>query len=60
MTGGLLFPATMLAACSSTTSPQGIAQSYLTDWARRDWAGMRALVASSAGWLRRRECDRAH
>ena len=42
----LLFPSAMLAACSSTASPQGVAQSYLTDWARRDWAGMRGLVAN--------------
>ncbi len=44
--GALLLPAVMLAACSSATSPQDVAQSYLTDWARRDWAGMRGLVAS--------------
>lgn len=35
-----------LAACSSGPSAQDVAQSYLRDWARRDWAGMRALTAS--------------
>jgi cell division protein FtsI/penicillin-binding protein 2 len=45
-TASLLFPAAMLAACSSATSPQDIAQSYLTDWASKNWPGMRALAAS--------------
>lgn len=35
-----------LAACSSGPTPQAVAQSYLSDWARRDWPGMRALAAS--------------
>jgi len=42
----LLLPGAMLAACSSGTSPQDVAQSYLTDWASKDWPGMRALIAS--------------
>ena len=44
--GALLFPAGMLAACSGGTGPQDVAQSYLTDWASKDWQSMRALVAS--------------
>lgn len=46
VTGALLLPAAMLAACSGAQSPQGVAQNYLTDWASRDWLSMRALVAS--------------
>ena len=47
MVTALLLPAALLAACSSGgQSPQQVAQSYLTDWAGRDWAAMRALVAS--------------
>jgi cell division protein FtsI/penicillin-binding protein 2 len=41
----LLIPGVLLAACSSGPTPQGVAQSYLTDWAARDWAAMRPLVA---------------
>ncbi len=41
----VLIPGVLLAACSSGPTPQGVAQSYLTDWAARDWAAMRALVA---------------
>ena len=48
--GALLVPAALLsaalAACSSGTSPQDVAQAYLTAWASRDWSTMRALVAS--------------
>jgi cell division protein FtsI/penicillin-binding protein 2 len=36
----------LLSACSSPASPQPTASRYLADWARRDWAGMRGLVAS--------------
>jgi cell division protein FtsI/penicillin-binding protein 2 len=45
-TASLLFPAAMLAACSSGSSPQDVAQSYLTDWASKNWPGMRALADS--------------
>ena len=41
----VLIPGVLVAACSSGPTPQGVAQSYLTDWAARDWAAMRALVA---------------
>jgi len=41
----VLISGVLLAACSSGPTPQGVAQSYLTDWAARDWAAMRALVA---------------
>ena len=37
-----------LTACSSSgPSPQAVAQSYLADWAARDWSGMRALAVSA-------------
>jgi hypothetical protein len=35
----------LLSACSSRPSAQDVANSYLADWARRDWSGMRALTA---------------
>ena len=35
-----------LAGCSSGPGAAQVAQAYLSDWARRDWAGMRALVVS--------------
>ena len=41
----VLIPGGLVAACSSGPTPQGVAQSYLTDWAARDWTAMRALVA---------------
>ena len=44
-TASLLFPAAMLAACSSTPSPQDVAQSYLSDWASKNWPSMRGMVA---------------
>ena len=43
---GLLMAGALLSACSSPASPQPTAHSYLADWARQDWAGMRRLVAS--------------
>jgi len=46
-TASLLFPAAMLAACSSASSPQDVAQSYLTDWVSKNWPGMRALADST-------------
>jgi len=45
----LLVPGALLAACSSGSSAQEVAQSYLHDWASRDWSGMRALVAHPPG-----------
>ena len=36
----------LLAACSSSPTPDATARSFLADWARRDWAGMRDLVRS--------------
>jgi cell division protein FtsI/penicillin-binding protein 2 len=38
----------LLTACSSGSgsTPQSTAASFLTDWASRDWTGMRALTAS--------------
>ena len=45
LAGALLMTAGPLVACSSGPSPQDIAQNYLADWAKRDWSGMRALVA---------------
>ena len=42
LTGGAV-----LAGCGgSSSTPQATAQSFLADWARQDWSGMRALVAS--------------
>jgi cell division protein FtsI/penicillin-binding protein 2 len=41
VTGG----AAVTACSSSAPTPQAVAQSYLADWAARDWPGMRALVA---------------
>ncbi len=38
-----------LVACSSGPTAQNVAQSYLSDWARRDWPAMRALVDSPPG-----------
>lgn len=43
---GLALAGALLSACSSPVSPQPTARSYLADWAKRDWAGMRRLVAS--------------
>jgi cell division protein FtsI/penicillin-binding protein 2 len=36
----------LLAACGGPVSPAPTARSFLAGWARRDWAGMRRLVAS--------------
>jgi len=41
----LLIPATLLAACSSGSTPEDVAHSYLAAWAAQDWSAMRALVA---------------
>lgn len=41
----LLAGGTLLTACAGTPSPQDVASSYLADWGKRDWHGMRALVA---------------
>src|SRR5215469_7105 len=35
----------LLTACSGAPSAQDVANSYLADWAKRDWPAMRALVA---------------
>lgn len=35
----------LLTACSGAPTAQDVANSYLADWARRDWPAMRALVA---------------
>jgi len=43
---GLLLAGGLLTGCSSPASPQPTAHSYVADWARRDWAGMRRLVDS--------------
>jgi cell division protein FtsI/penicillin-binding protein 2 len=44
---GALLAAGLVAGCAGGGStPQGTESSYLADWARRDWTGMRALVAS--------------
>ncbi len=40
---GLMIAA--LGACSSGPQPGTTASAFLTDWANKDWAGMRALVA---------------
>jgi cell division protein FtsI/penicillin-binding protein 2 len=37
--------AALLAACSSSPTPQDVAHSYLADWTARNWSAMRALVA---------------
>ncbi len=44
LTGPLLCTGALVTACSGTPSPQDVANSYLADWARHDWSGMRALV----------------
>jgi cell division protein FtsI/penicillin-binding protein 2 len=43
---GLAVAGALLSACSSPASPQPTASRYLAGWARRDWAGMRGLVAA--------------
>jgi cell division protein FtsI/penicillin-binding protein 2 len=45
ITAVLLSALPLLAGCSSSPTPQATASSFLADWARRDWPGMRALVA---------------
>ena len=47
--GALLMAGAGLVACSSGPTAQNVAQSYLSDWARRDWPAMRALVDSPPG-----------
>ncbi|HYK68607.1 MAG TPA: penicillin-binding transpeptidase domain-containing protein [Streptosporangiaceae bacterium] len=42
---GVALAAGLLVACSGAPSAQDVANSYLADWARRDWPAMRALVA---------------
>jgi cell division protein FtsI/penicillin-binding protein 2 len=46
--GVLAIAGALLTGCSSDSgsTPQATAASYLTDWASRDWAGLRALVAA--------------
>jgi Penicillin binding protein transpeptidase domain/Penicillin-binding Protein dimerisation domain len=44
LSGPLVSAGALVAACSGAPSPQGVANSYLADWARHDWSGMRALV----------------
>jgi cell division protein FtsI/penicillin-binding protein 2 len=45
MAAALLAAGPLLCACSSSSTPQATAGSFLADWARRDWHGMRTLVA---------------
>jgi cell division protein FtsI/penicillin-binding protein 2 len=45
LAAGLLLPGALAAGCSSGPTPQGVAGSYLADWAHRDWSAMRSLVA---------------
>ena len=44
-TAAVAVTAALLTACSSAPSAQDVANSYLADWAKRDWPAMRALVA---------------
>ena len=44
-TAGIALTAALLTACSGAPSAQAVANSYLADWAKRDWPAMRALVA---------------
>jgi Penicillin binding protein transpeptidase domain/Penicillin-binding Protein dimerisation domain/NTF2-like N-terminal transpeptidase domain len=44
LAGPLVSVGALVAACSGAPSPHDIANSYLADWARRDWTAMRALV----------------
>ena len=46
LTAAVMVSGVLLAACSSGPTPQGVADSYLAAWAKRDWPAMRALVAS--------------
>jgi cell division protein FtsI/penicillin-binding protein 2 len=41
-----MLAAGLVAGCAGGSSAQAAASSYLADWARRDWSGLRALVAS--------------
>ncbi len=45
LAGPLVGVGALVTACSGAPSPQDVANSYLADWARHDWSGMRALVA---------------
>jgi cell division protein FtsI/penicillin-binding protein 2 len=46
----ILAAAALLTGCGrSSPTPQATARAYLADWTRRDWSGMRALVASPPG-----------
>jgi Penicillin binding protein transpeptidase domain/Penicillin-binding Protein dimerisation domain/NTF2-like N-terminal transpeptidase domain len=44
-TAAAVLAAALLTACSGAPSAQDVANSYLADWAKRDWPAMRALVA---------------
>lgn len=46
LTGPLLTVGALVTACSGGPSPQNVASSYLADWARHNWSGMRAVVVS--------------
>jgi len=46
LAAGLLITGALLTGCSSGPTPQAVASSYLADWARRDWPGMREVLAS--------------
>ncbi len=45
LSAGALLGAPVLAACSSSSTPQATARSFLAAWAGRDWHAMRSLVA---------------
>jgi cell division protein FtsI/penicillin-binding protein 2 len=42
----MLVVAPLLAGCGSSSTPQATARGFLADWTRRDWSGMKGLVAS--------------
>ena len=42
---GALATIVLLAACGSSSTPQGTLEPFLTDWSRGDWPAMRTLVA---------------
>lgn len=44
VTAAALVAGPLVAACGSSSTPQATARSFLTDWASRDWHGMRGLV----------------
>jgi len=45
LAGAVAAGGSLLTACTGAPSAQEVAHSYLADWARRDWSGMRAMVA---------------